>query len=210
MLMYRHYLKIFWRTRYNLLQSFASISIFLLVLGFIQTNLTASIVWLFWCWHLIGLGSDFWRDEFEDYACLQWLFKPYAQSIIDQKWYSYILCNTLAWLSIWHIWLVITGINGYLWLIMLILATIPIMLGFGAFMAAISANFIGNTCLLNLTVLPIVAPVLIYGSGIFWQISASLDPSHIIAGVVSLAILMLRFLPKLFLRALRISLPEEI
>lgn len=204
------HIKIFWRERYKFMQSFASISVFIIILGFIKHNIEPSIVWLFWCWHLLGIGSNFWHDELEDYACLNWLHKPYASDLVERKWYSFLAYNFIAWLIAWQFWFLITGFDGYLWLLGLIAISIPIMLGSGAFMASLSANFVGNTCLLNLTLLPILAPILIYGAGIFWQIANQNDPQHSLAGLLAIALLFIKFMPKLMLKGIQISVPEEL
>ncbi len=204
-----NHLKLIWRARFSYWQEIASLSIFLIVLAFISQDLKPNIIWLLWCWALINSGSNFWRDDFQDHCCIQWILKPYAYSIICQKWAMFLLFNSIVWLLAWCFWLLSTNVSDYLWLLTSILATMPIVLGLAVFMSSLSSNFVKNTSLLNLIILPLLAPFLIYGSAVFWHLEQHQDPSHIVAGLVAISILFIIFTPRLVLRVMIISLQAE-
>ena len=204
------YFTLLWRSRQQLWEDIASISVFLLVLGFIKKDLNPNIIWLLWSWSLIYTGSKFWHDDFLDNAVLQWLFKPFALKVITKKWYSFLGFNILIWFFAWNFWLLSVGFIHYFWIIATYICTLPIILGLAAFMAGLSSSYSKNTSLINLTILPLLAPLLIYGSGIFYDLYQGLDPSHIVSGFLAIAIIFTTAMPRLLLVVLRMSISSEL
>ena len=205
-----NYFTLLWRSRQQLWQDIASITVFLLVLGFINKDLDANIIWLLWSWGLIYSGSKFWHDDLLDNAVLQWLFKPFALTVITKKWYSYLGFNIIIWFLAWNFWLLSIGFSNYFWIIATCTCTLPIILGLSAFMAGLSNSYSKNTSLINLTILPLLAPLLIYGSGVFYDLHQGFDPSHVVSGLLAIAIIFISAMPRLLLAVLRMSISSEL
>lgn len=192
------FLKLIWRDRLLYWQEIILCSAFLTVIAFVNNKVySPSLIWLIWCWILIDISGKFWQPEIEDGCIESWITEKNAKQIITKKWQVFLGFNCIIWVIVWHFWLLTTITKiPMLWFILVIIATITVISGLSIFVISMSFSLMrGN--LLKLIVIPLLIPFLIYGSGFFWHIAHSEDPSHITAGLVALAIMVFFSLPSI-------------
>ena len=200
-----HDIKLLWHSRFYYLRTIATTTIFLALIAFIQqTKIELSLVWLLWCWNLLNSGARFWEDEQRDNAWLHWLDNCTAINIINQKFIIHVIFNAVIWLITWMFWLLFIDYNqNMLWLALLIMATTPIIMGVAVLISSLSASIISNSNLLSFITLPLLVPIMVYGSGACVKLELGQDPSHIIAGMSALAMCVGMAIPRLVLLLIR-------
>lgn len=197
--------KVIWRKIYAYAQDALTATLFLSVVSFIsQDKLSVNFIWLLWCWLLINSGQHFWHSDVQNRCIDYWITHKKAIQIINNKWLSNILFSCIFWLITWFIWWIIFDLKISLsFLVITTLITIPTILGASVLISSLSIELITNSNLLSFVTLPLLIPVLIYGSSIFVHLARNEDPSHIIAGLIAIALVSIFYVPKLSFKIIK-------
>lgn len=196
------WLKILWRRLSNYSQDAAIYSIIFSSIAFIKPELIdGNLLWVLWCGLLVSGGKSFWQSDISSGCHHYWINKSYANKIIHDKWYGNLLFAEIFWLCVWAAWYIIFDIKMPALVIFLIISgSIPIVLGFSIIVASLSIEVMSSNNLLSFICMPLLAPVFIYGSGVFSHVANHENPYHILSGIAALAVVITAIVPTTVLK----------
>lgn len=160
--------------------------------------------------HILALDRLFHQD-FADGSLEQLLLTPYTLTVlVYAKLLAHWLMTTLPLIIITpllSLFLQMPPVEMLVLITSLVIAT-PILTVVGGIGAALTVGLRGRILLLPLLLLPLYIPVLVFGAGSVYALTATVSVSGLMALLGSITILALLFAPYAIAAALRIGVNE--